>query len=111
MLQKRAEGAMKTRRLLLLVLVAAALWALPGSLPGTGARAGDEIEEQGRRVKRNGEDRFCLRQAHGRTHASKVSSRSQEKSCLADGGQVRTRQQVQEGDDADARDAVRRLGR
>ncbi|WP_132999221.1 hypothetical protein [Luteimonas arsenica] len=75
--------------------------------------AQDEPEEAARsRAKdaRKADDRFCIEQTGSRiTAARNARSRSDQKECVAAGGRVYTREDIEKTGSVDLRDALRRL--
>src|SRR5690606_29080 len=75
--------------------------------------AQDEPEEAARsRAKdsRKPDDRFCIEQTGSRiTAARNVRARSEERDCVASGGRVYTREDIEHSGSVDLQDALRRL--
>jgi outer membrane cobalamin receptor len=77
------------------------------------AHAQDEPEEAQRsRAKdaRKADDRFCIEQTGSRiTAARNARSKSEQKDCVAAGGRVYTREDIDRTGSVDLKDALRRL--
>ena len=95
------------------VLTAAALAALAFVAAPVAVHAQEEPEEAARsRAKdaRKADDRFCIEQTGSRiTAARNARSRSDQKDCVAAGGRVYTREDIEASGSVDLRDALRRL--
>ena len=93
--------------------IAAALAALAFAAAPVAAYAQDEPEEAERsraRDARKADDRFCIEQTGSRiTAARNARSRSDQKDCVASGGRVYTREDIERSGSTDLRDALRRL--
>ena len=95
------------------LITAAALAALAFVAAPAPAFAQDEPEEAARsRAKdsRKPDDSFCIEQTGSRiTAARNARSRSDQKECVAAGGRVYTREDIERSGSPDLRDALRRL--
>ena len=95
------------------VFIAAALAALAFATASVAAHAQDEPEEAARsRAKdaRKADDRFCIEQTGSRiTAARNARSRGEQKDCVAGGGRVYTREDIERSGSADLHDALRKL--
>lgn len=93
--------------------LAAALTALVFAAAPVMVHAQDEPEEAARsRAKdaRKADDRVCIEQTGSRiTAARNARSRSDQKECVAGGGRVYTREDIESSGSVDLQDALRRL--
>ena len=93
--------------------IIAALAALAFAAVPVAVHAQDEPEEAARsqaREARKADDRFCIEQTGSRiTAARNARSRSEQKDCVAAGGRVYTREDIERSGSTDLRDALRRL--
>lgn len=91
----------------------AALSALAFAAAPVMVHAQDEPEESARsRAKdsRKADDRFCIEQTGSRiTAARNARSKSDQRECVAAGGRVYTREDIESTGSVDLRDALRRL--
>ncbi|MGY0561653.1 hypothetical protein ACW7G2_13145 [Luteimonas sp. A277] len=101
---------------LLTTMAASAVLALAGA--GSGALAQEvEPEEQGREESRDDRterdrtsDRFCIQQTGSRIIANRnARSQAERKECVASGGRVYTREDIERTGSTDLMDALRRL--
>jgi outer membrane cobalamin receptor len=95
------------------VFIAAALAAMAFAAAPAAVHAQDEPEEAQRsRAKeaRKADDRFCIEQTGSRiTAARNARSKSDQKECVAAGGRVYTREDIEKTGSVDLKDALRRL--
>ena len=95
------------------VFIAAAVAALAFAIAPVAVHAQDEPEEAARsRAKdsRKADDRFCIEQTGSRvTAARNARSRGDQKDCVAAGGRVYTREDIERTGSTDIKDALRRL--
>lgn len=95
------------------VFLAAALAAMAFSAAPAAVHAQDEPEEAARsRAKdaRKSDDRICIEQTGSRIVAARnARSRSDQKECVAAGGRVYTREDIEKTGSVDLQDALRRL--
>ncbi len=93
--------------------ITAALAALAFAAVPVAVHAQDEPEEAARsqaRDVRKADDRFCIEQTGSRiTAARNARSRSEQKDCVAAGGRVYTREDIERSGSTDLHDALRRL--
>ncbi|GGK10763.1 hypothetical protein [Luteimonas terricola] len=95
------------------VFITAALAAMAFAAAPAPVHAQDEPEEAARsRAKdaRKADDRFCIEQTGSRiTAARNARSKSDQKECVAAGGRVYTREDIDKTGSVDLQDALRRL--
>lgn len=96
------------------VFATAALAAMVLTAVPVVAQAQQEEPEEAARTRakeaRKPDDRFCIEQTGSRIVAARnVRSRSDEKECVAAGGRVWTRADIESTGSVDLRDALRRL--
>ena len=93
--------------------ITAALAAMAFAAAPVLVHAQDEPEEAARsRAKdaRKADDRFCIEQTGSRIVAARnARSKSEQKDCVATGGRVYTREDIERTGSVDLRDALRRL--
>jgi len=95
------------------VLIAAALAAMAFAAAPMPVHAQDEPEEADRsraREARKADERFCIEQTGSRIVAARnARSKSEQKECVAAGGRVYTREDIDRTGSVDLKDALRRL--
>ena len=95
------------------VFITAALAAIAFAAAPVLVHAQDEPEEAARsRAKdaRKADDRFCIEQTGSRIVAARnARSKSEQKDCVAAGGRVYTREDIDRTGSVDLQDALRRL--
>lgn len=93
--------------------ITAALAAMAFAAAPVLVHAQDEPEEAARsRAKdaRKADDRFCIEQTGSRIVAARnARSKSEQKDCVATGGRVYTREDIEKTGSVDLQDALRRL--
>ena len=97
------------------LLIASALLgcAVAFAVPMQAMAQADEPEEADNaraKASKKSDDRFCIEQTGSRvTAARNARSRSDEKECVAAGGRVYSREDIEKTGSVDIRDALRRL--
>jgi outer membrane cobalamin receptor len=93
-------------------LMASALAAMAFAFAPALVHAQDEPEEasQSRAKPRKADDRFCIQETGSRIVAARnARSKSDEKECVATGGRVYTREDIDSTGSVDIKDALRKL--